>query len=144
MDTHLCDGLSREDMLRVLGIDPSVVKWPDPVRAPDSGDELRSPAVEPLSDCEWDLIGPYLPSEPAQSTAMRNRAFIDAVLIALTRGSWTDHRDRGAHSDAVRRRFGRWAHQGVWQRLAAADLGIGPARKAAFATLARRAQILSR
>jgi transposase len=134
----------RDALLRAIGIDPSVIKWPDPVCGPQTETFVPELAGHALSDSEWDLIAPHLPAEPTQANAMINRAFIDAVLIAMARGAWTDHRKRGASSDAVRRRFGRWAHQGVWQRLAVADLALDPARKAELATLARRAEILSR
>ncbi|MBS0251312.1 MAG: transposase [Proteobacteria bacterium] len=146
MDTSLCDGISRDDMLRVLGIDPSVIRWPDPVRAPDPDDGLQAPSAEGLSDSEWALIAPYLPSEPAQATAMRNRDFVDAVLVAVARGSWTDRRIPGNTSDAVRRRFGRWAHLEVWRALAAAisQLPLSTERKSAFHVVLRRADMLRR
>jgi hypothetical protein len=139
-------GLSRDDMLRAIGVDPGVIKWPGLNRASDSDLAAVRCELEPLSDLEWTMIAPQLPAEAARGNVMRNRAFVDAVLVAVARGSWSDHRKRGANSDAVRRRFGRWAHQGAWQRLAAitVDLPLSEARKASFAAIARRAATLAR
>lgn len=138
------EAAQREAMLRAIGVDPSVIRWPDPVSTREPQSMAVACIATPLSDDEWALIAPHLPAEPPQANAMANRAFLDAVLVAVARGAWTDHRNRGASSDAVRRRFGRWAQQGVWQRLATADLALAPARKAEFANLARRAAMLRR
>ena len=134
----------REAMLRAIGVDPTVIRWPDPVSTREPELMAAARTDTPLRDDEWALITPHLPAEPPQANAMGNRAFLDAVLVAVARGAWTDHRNRGAASDAVRRRFGRWAHKGIWQRLATADLALAPARKAALLTLTRRAGALAR
>ncbi|MBY0558810.1 transposase [Hyphomicrobium sp.] len=129
----------RDAMLRAIGVDPTVIRWPDPVCTHEPEPMAAAPSGQALSDPEWDLIAPHLSAEPSQAHAMCNRAFLDAVLVAMARGAWTDPRHRGPSSDAVRRRFGRWAAQGVWQRLAAANLALAPARKAALLALAQRA-----
>jgi transposase len=103
-------------------------------------------AFEALDDAEWQHIAPLLPNEAPQAATMGNRAFLNAVLKAMQRGGrWTEYPKTGVSSDAVRRRFGRWAHHGVWQRLAATvlDLDLSAERKDAFGTIARRAQTLA-
>lgn len=146
IDPCLCDGLSQDDMLRILGLDPSVVRWPAPVRGADSGHNATTTDFEPLDDREWDLIAPCLPLGSYRGNAMDPRAFLNHVLAALARGRWTDIRNRGPQSDAVRRRFGRWAHQGVWHRLAvfAGGLEISKPRQLSFEAIARRADMLHR
>lgn len=134
----------RDAMLRAIGVDPTVIRWPDPVCAHEPERMTATPAGTPFNDDEWEVIAPHLPAEPPQANAMGNRAFLDAVLVAMARAAWTDHRNRGASSDAVRRRFGRWAAQGVWQRLAAVDLALALARKAELVALAQRAGALRR
>ncbi len=135
----------RDASLRAIGIDPDIIKWPsqdsevaEPVAKTSSG--------QPLSDIEWREISDRLPAEPSQVGTMGNRAFVDAVLLAIARGSWTDHRNRGQQSDAVRRKFGRWAHQGVWQSLtlSAQEIPMSGERKAEFAKAASRAASLFR
>jgi transposase len=144
------DELSQDDMLRAIGVDPSVIRWPDPVRAadpnPDFEDVSPDSALGSLTDSEWQLIAQHLPAEARQANTMCNRDFVDAVLAAMIRGRWTDHRNRGSQSDAVRRRFGRWASQGIWQQLVVviSALPISAARKAAFATIGRRSYLLFR
>ena len=142
--------LSQDDMLRAIGVDPSVIRWPDPVRAADPNRDFEdvSPdsALGSLTDSEWQLIAQHLPAEARQANTMCNRDFVDAVLAAMIRGRWTDHRNRGLQSDAVRRRFGRWASQGIWQQLVVviSALPISATRKAAFATIGRRSALLFR
>ncbi len=142
--------LSQDDMLRAIGVDPSVIRWPDPVRAADPNRDLEDVSPDsqpqPLTDSEWELIAQHLPAEVRQANTMCNRDFVDAVLAAMIRGRWTDHRNRGSQSDAVRRRFGRWASQGIWRQLVlvVSALPISATRKAAFATIGRRSDLLFR
>jgi transposase len=113
--------------------------------AADARAEGEPRAFEALDDAEWQHITPLLPNEAPQAATMGNRAFLNAVLKAMQRGGrWTEYPKTGASSDAVRRRFGRWAHHGVWQGLAATvlDLALSAHRKTAFALLAKRAEQL--
>lgn len=98
-----------------------------------------------VTDGEWELIKAALPEEAHQANTMDNRTFLNAVLMAVNRGGrWSDFRKKGPYPDAVRRRFGRWAHLGVWQRLAADinDNYIGSDRKAALQSAAEWAEQL--
>lgn len=72
-----------------------------------------------LSDEEWEILKTALPQESPQANTMDNRTFVNAVLEAAERGGrWGDVRKNTPYPDAVRRRFGRWAHLGAWARLA--------------------------
>ena len=60
---------------------------------------------------------------------MSNRDFLNAVLIAMRRGgAWVSCQAPTAEIEAVRRRFGRWAHAGVFGALADAlrDFALSP------------------
>lgn len=100
-----------------------------------------------FSDDEWSTISPRLPAEPPQSNTMGNRQFVNAVLAASHRGGrWAEYPKKFQHSDAVRRRFGRWSHQGVWQKLAMdlATSALSENRKRQLRAVAERADRLVR
>ncbi len=68
-----------------------------------------------LTDAEWAILAPLLPCEPPQADAMSQRELLDKVIWVIARGRrWTE---LDAAHEAVRRKFGRWAHAGVWQQL---------------------------
>ena len=123
-----------------LGIDPATVVW-----LSESAElrELPQPRehVE-LSDEEWHAIAPFLPSEAPQANSMSNRDFLNAVLAAMRRGgNWVSRHTPATDIEAVRRRFGRWAHLGVFQALAEAlpNLDLSPECKRLLALAGQRA-----
>ena len=69
---------------------------------------------------------------------------LDKVIWVIAKGRrWTA---LDAAHEAVRRKFGRWAHAGVWQQLCAGAAGIGalhPQRLLHLKRIAQRAEILS-
>ena len=78
---------------------------------------------------------------------MGNREFLDAVLEAMHRGGRWSARDIAAtRSEAVRRRFARWAHLGVFEGLAAAlkGLPLSAEHRLLLALACHRAQTLKR
>ncbi len=98
------------------------------------------PALPTLADAEWEILRDHLPAEPAQAEAIGNRAFVAAVLwVFAQRKAWTQV--AGDHGEAVRKRFARWAHAGLWQRLCdgVRGRGLSPVREAQLAAVARRA-----
>jgi len=100
-----------------------------------------------LSDDEWSPISVLLPVEPPQSNTMGNRQFVNAVLVAMHRGGrWGEYPKKVKNSDAVRRRFGRWSHQGIWQKLAIdlATSALPENRKRQLRAVAERADRLVR
>jgi transposase len=100
-----------------------------------------------LSDKEWSIIEPSLPLEPRQSNTLDNRAFLNAVLAAMHRGGrWNDSRVKMPYPDAVRRRFGRWAHLSRWQALVetVTKSDLTNERKAQFKAIADRAARLQK
>ena len=134
---------ARRAALEALGIDPDTVVFPSRDTSPTEPPEQERDVERPLTDEEWALIEPFLPNEPAQALAITNRAFVDTVLWVFARAKhWTQiPDDRG---EATRKRFTRWAHAGVWQRLAA-DIkgrGLGPVREGQLQGLAARAHRL--
>ena len=132
----------RRAALLALGIDPATVVWPGEDVLRDAEPAAQPPEPAGLSDRDWQLIGPLLPPEAPQANAMSNRAFLDAVLAAMRRGgAWTSRHTPAAEIEAVRRRFGRWAHLGVFQALAdgLTDLDLPPERKRLLALAGQRA-----
>jgi hypothetical protein len=63
---------------------------------------------------------------------MSNREFLEAVLEATQRNAWVSRKTPATGIEAMRRRFERLAHQGVFQAIAAAlpglDLSVETAR----------------
>jgi transposase len=110
-----------------LGLDPSNISWPqlreehatsEPIPAELGGLHL--------SDEEWRVLAPLLPAEAPQAKTMNNREFVEAVLDAMRRGgAWVSRQTPAAEIEAVRRRFGRWSHQGVFQNIASALPHLG-------------------
>ncbi|MBI2683165.1 MAG: IS5 family transposase [Acidobacteriales bacterium] len=57
----------------------------------------------------------------AAETAVDNRLFVNAVLWILRSGArWQDLPERYGKYKSVHKRFVRWAHSGVWERVFAA------------------------
>ena len=97
------------------------------------------------SDNEWEALAPLLPRDRCQGNVMSNRDFLDALLQVMgRRGRW-NARDRPARrSEAVRRRFSRWAQAGVFEGLETVlpDLDLAPQTKRLLACAAHRARQL--
>ena len=73
-----------------------------------------------LSDAEWELIGPLLPSGRGRWSrpAGDNRRFLNGMLHVLRVGCpWRDMHERYGKWNSVYVRFRRWAEQGVWDAL---------------------------
>lgn len=82
-----------------------------------------------LSDAEWELIGPLLPSERGRwaRPAGDNRRFLNGMLHVLRVGCpWRDMHERYGKWNSVYVWFRRWAEQGVWDALlqTLVDLGL--------------------
>jgi len=123
-----------------LGLDPAAIAWPDrhEEHDPASGDT----EVEwNLRDEDWRVLEPLLPAEAPQVQTMSNREFLSAVLEAMRRNGWSSRSTPATAIEAVRRRFGRWAHQGVFEAIGAAltSLDLAPETKRLLALACRRA-----
>ncbi|WP_408871288.1 transposase [Gluconobacter oxydans] len=73
-----------------------------------------------LTDHEWAVIGPLLPSERGRwaRPAGDNRLFLNGMLHVLRTGCpWRDMHERYGKWNSVYVRFRRWAEQGVWDAL---------------------------
>ncbi|AFW02753.1 transposase [Gluconobacter oxydans] len=82
-----------------------------------------------LTDQEWLVIGPLLPSERGRwaRPAGDNRLFLNGMLHVLRTGCpWRDMHERYGKWNSVYVRFRRWAEQGVWDALLQTliDLGV--------------------
>ena len=105
---------------RALGLDPSVIVWPDRREDRAAGQpHLPDPKRGGLSAGEWAALAPCLPDEAPQAEATSNRDFVNAVLDAMRRGRWASRHMPRPTIEAVRRRFARWAHRGIFQAIAA-------------------------
>lgn len=73
-----------------------------------------------LSRAQWERIRDLLPGKATDPgrTAEDNRAFVNGVLWVLRSGArWSDLPQRYGKHKSVHKRFMRWAHRGVWERL---------------------------
>jgi putative transposase len=78
------------------------------------------PSRYELSDGPWERIQGFLPGrkESVGRTAADNRAFVNGVLWILRSGArWHDLPERYGKYKSVHKRFVRWAHSGVWERV---------------------------
>ena len=76
-----------------------------------------------LTDAQWARISPLLPGKAGDPgrTAADNRLFVNGCLWVLRSGAhWCDLPERYGKWKTVHRRFSRWCHAGVWERVFAA------------------------
>lgn len=70
-----------------------------------------------LSDAEWAIISPLLPSTSRGVPRVDDRRVINGIFWILRTGSpWRDLPQRYGPYTTVYNRFNRWAKQGVWLR----------------------------
>ena len=73
-----------------------------------------------LSDVQWESIAALLPGkagDPGRS-GNDNRLFVSGCLWVLRSGAhWCDLPERYGRGKTVHRRFSRWCHAGVWERV---------------------------
>jgi transposase len=73
-----------------------------------------------LSDGQWRRIEGLLPgrADTVGRTAADNRRFVNGVLWVLRSGArWHDLPERYGKYKSVHKRFGRWAANGVWDKI---------------------------
>nr|WP_240654871.1 transposase [Croceicoccus ponticola] len=73
-----------------------------------------------MTDEEWKVIGPLLPSERGRwaRPAGDSRRFLNGMLHVLRVGCpWRDMHERYGKWNSLYVRFRRWAEQGVWDAL---------------------------
>ena len=73
-----------------------------------------------LSDGQWDRIASLLPGKAGDPgrTGTDNRVFINGCLWVLRSGAhWRDLPERYGKWKTVHKRFSRWCHAGVWDRV---------------------------
>jgi transposase len=76
-----------------------------------------------LSDGQWERICDLIPGRAGYvgRKGNDNRNFINGVLWVLRSGArWEDLPERYGKYKTVHKRFTRWAHSGVWERVFAA------------------------
>ncbi len=81
-----------------------------------------------LTDVEWGIVGPLLPSERGRGCrpSHDNRRFFNGMLYVLRVGCpWRDMHGRYGKWNSVYVRFRRWAEQGVWDALLDTLVGLG-------------------
>ncbi|RUO97676.1 transposase [Hyphomicrobium sp.] len=105
-----------QETMAALGITPESIM--EAIERNEAGCSAQAEFL-PLSDAEWKVVKTALPPDSPQANTMDNRTFVNTVLEAAHRGGrWIDFRKNTPYPEAVRRRFGRWAHLDTWQRLA--------------------------
>ena len=73
-----------------------------------------------LSDAQWARIAPLLPGKATDPgrTGSDNRLFVNGCLWVLRSGAhWCDLPERYGRWKSVHKRFSRWCHAGVWERV---------------------------
>ncbi|WP_253356425.1 IS5 family transposase [Nitrobacter winogradskyi] len=76
-----------------------------------------------LNEAQWSRISSLLPGKTGDAgrTAADNRLFVNGCLWVLRSGAhWCDLPERYGQWKTVHRRFSRWCHAGVWERVFAA------------------------
>ncbi len=73
-----------------------------------------------LSEAQWSRVASLVPgkvSDPGR-TGSDNRLFVNGCLWVLRSGAhWCDLPERYGKWKTVHRRFSRWCHAGVWERV---------------------------
>jgi transposase len=73
-----------------------------------------------LSEAQWRRIAPLLPGkagDPGRS-GFDNHLFVNGCLWVLRSGAhWRDLPERYGKWKSVHKRFSRWCHAGVWERV---------------------------
>lgn len=82
-----------------------------------------------VSDEQWGIIGPLLPSERGRGCrpSHDNRRFFDGMMFALRTGiPWRDLPEEFGQWNSIFRRFRRWCEQGVFDAIleTLVELGI--------------------
>ena len=71
-----------------------------------------------LSETEWPLIEPLLPSKPRGVARVDDRRVVNGIFYVLRTGSpWRDLPERYGPYTTVYNRYNRWAKAGVWLRI---------------------------
>ncbi|GBQ58015.1 transposase [Komagataeibacter swingsii DSM 16373] len=72
-----------------------------------------------LNEAQWRRIAPLLPGKgDAGRSGANNRLFVNGCLWILRSGAhWRDLPGRYGKWTTVHRRFSRWHHAGVWDRI---------------------------
>lgn len=71
-----------------------------------------------LSDKEWDIITPMLPSKPRGVPRTDDRRVLNGIFYILRTGSpWRDLPERYGPYTTAYNRFNRWAKAGVWLKI---------------------------
>ncbi|MGK6317861.1 IS5 family transposase [Neorhizobium sp. DT-125] len=73
-----------------------------------------------LSDAQWDKIALLLPGKAGDPgrTGSDNRIFVNGCLWVLRSGAhWRDLPERYGKWKTVHKRFSRWCHAGIWERV---------------------------
>lgn len=76
-----------------------------------------------LSEAQWRRIAPLLPGKASDPgcTGGDNHLFVNGCLWVLRSGAhWRDLPERYGKWKSVHKRFSRWCHAGVWERVFAA------------------------
>src|SRR6476660_3602908 len=71
-----------------------------------------------LSDFEWSIIEPLLPSKPRGKPRADDRKVLNGIYWRLRTGApWDDIPERYGPATTCANRFRRWARIGVWDRI---------------------------
>lgn len=81
-----------------------------------------------LSDEQWAVIGPLLPTNQPGAPRTDDRRVISGIVHVLKSGCrWQDCPTVYGPATTIYNRFHRWSARGIWQRLFAATVQLGEA-----------------
>ena len=71
-----------------------------------------------LTDDEWMLIGPLLPTKGRGPVRRDDRVILNGIFYILRTGApWRDLPERYGPHTTVYNRYNRWGNRGVWQSI---------------------------
>ena len=79
-----------------------------------------------LSDEQWTVIQPLLPTDVRGKERVDDRRVISGIIFVIKSGCrWCDCPPEYGRAKTIYNRFVRWAERGVWERLFRARAGKG-------------------
>jgi len=71
-----------------------------------------------LSDDQWSLIQPFLPTDVRGKARVDDRRVISGIVFVIKSGCrWCDCPPEYGPAKTIYNRFVRWAERGIWERL---------------------------
>ena len=74
-----------------------------------------------LSDAQWAVIGPFMPTNQPGAPRVDDRRVLSGIIHVLKTGMrWRDCPDAYGPPTTIYNRYNRWSHRGFWHAMLAA------------------------